>query len=258
MRLSELWAIAPTLPITIVAMASAASAGAHVATAPGSASSRKRRITPKAAALVATAMKVVTGVGAPWYTSGVHWWKGATEALNARPVTVSATPMRRRGSATGTALPTAGATDEKSVAPVAPYTNASPYSRVAEPSDPITRYLSPDSSDARRRTWVAHSTYSGIDSSSSPKKNETRLLAAESITIPATEPSSSVRYSAIPASRTASERSDRRTVAIPARQKSRVRKSASVSKVRAPAMIGLAGPGFQFHTASAAVASSVA
>ena len=31
-------------------------------------------------------MKLVIGVGAPWYTSGVHWWNGATDALKASPV----------------------------------------------------------------------------------------------------------------------------------------------------------------------------
>jgi hypothetical protein len=34
-----------------------------------------------AVALVAADMNAVTGVGAPWYTSGVHWWNGAAEAL---------------------------------------------------------------------------------------------------------------------------------------------------------------------------------
>src|SRR3954453_21976984 len=31
---------------------------------------------PNAATLVQAAMKAVTGVGAPWYTSGVQEWKG--------------------------------------------------------------------------------------------------------------------------------------------------------------------------------------
>ena len=34
-----------------------------------------------AVAFVAADMKPVTGVGEPSYTSGVHWWNGAADAL---------------------------------------------------------------------------------------------------------------------------------------------------------------------------------
>jgi hypothetical protein len=54
------------LPTTIVIVASAASIGAQVPRAPKAATSKKRRNTPSAAALVAVAMKAVIGVGAPW------------------------------------------------------------------------------------------------------------------------------------------------------------------------------------------------
>jgi hypothetical protein len=54
------------LPTTIVAAASAASAGPHSSCDSPSAWSNSRSVTPKAAAFVATAMKVVIGVGAPW------------------------------------------------------------------------------------------------------------------------------------------------------------------------------------------------
>ena len=47
-------------------MASAVSAGAHSTCELIRASSKKRRNIANAAALVATAMKLVTGVGAPW------------------------------------------------------------------------------------------------------------------------------------------------------------------------------------------------
>ena len=50
-----------------------------------------------AAAFVATAMNAVTGVGAPWYTSGVHWWKGAIEILNASPVRDQRHPHQDEG-----------------------------------------------------------------------------------------------------------------------------------------------------------------
>ena len=45
--------------------------------------SSTRSIAPNAAAFVAPAMNAVTGVGAPWYTSGVHMWNGAAATLNA-------------------------------------------------------------------------------------------------------------------------------------------------------------------------------
>ena len=51
----------------------------------GNAVTRTRSITTSAAAFVAADMNAVTDVGAPWYTSGVHMWKGAAETLNAKP-----------------------------------------------------------------------------------------------------------------------------------------------------------------------------
>ena len=77
----------------IVSAASAASAGFQFVRSPISMTSRTRSSTPNAAAFVATAMNAVTGVGAPSYTSGVHWWNGAIEALKQRPTTTSATPV---------------------------------------------------------------------------------------------------------------------------------------------------------------------
>ncbi len=64
---------APTLPTRIVIVARAAIAGAQLPRVPIRATSKKRRNTPSAATLVVTAMNAVTGVGAPSYTSGVHW-----------------------------------------------------------------------------------------------------------------------------------------------------------------------------------------
>ena len=37
------------------------------------------------AALDATLKNAVTGVGAPSYTSGAHWWNGTALTLNAKP-----------------------------------------------------------------------------------------------------------------------------------------------------------------------------
>ena len=49
----------------------------------------------RAIVFVAVAMNAMTAVGAPSYTSGVHMWNGAAEALNASPVTTSAMPNSR-------------------------------------------------------------------------------------------------------------------------------------------------------------------
>src|SRR5919108_5389488 len=106
-RFSEDWPIAPTLPTAIVTSASTASAGPHVVAASISATSNSRSSTPNAAALVATAMNPVTAVGAPSYTSGVHWWNGATDALNASPATTSAMPVNSSTSSdAASAIPT--------------------------------------------------------------------------------------------------------------------------------------------------------
>ncbi len=42
-----------------------------------------------APALTPTAMKAVTGVGAPSYTSGAQLWNGTAEILKPKPVTTS-------------------------------------------------------------------------------------------------------------------------------------------------------------------------
>ncbi len=55
----------------------------------------------------------------------------------------------------------------------------------------MTRYLSPDSSEASLRIAEPHITYSGIESSSSPTKNATRFWACARMTIPSTDPISS-------------------------------------------------------------------
>src|SRR5438132_11080741 len=62
----------------------------------GNVAMNTRPIAANAADLVATDMKVVTRVGAPSYTSGVHMWKGAAEALNASPTDRNPIPSRSR------------------------------------------------------------------------------------------------------------------------------------------------------------------
>ena len=43
-------------------------------------------------------MNPVMGVGAPWYTSGVHAWNGTAPTLNSRPTSSSTEPTRSRPS----------------------------------------------------------------------------------------------------------------------------------------------------------------
>src|SRR3954451_11173135 len=113
-------------------------------------------------------------------------------------------PVRNSTSSTMSGAALAIASND--VPPAAPYKSASPYSSVADPTEPMIRYFSPDSSECSRRMWVAHSTYSGIDSSSKPMNSTTLSLAATSTTMPSTDISSSEKNSPSPASRAASDR----------------------------------------------------
>ena len=75
--------------------ASTATAIVHTSLCSGNAVTRTRSITTSAAVFVAADMNAVTEVGAPWYTSGVHMWKGAAETLNASPARIIASPAKR-------------------------------------------------------------------------------------------------------------------------------------------------------------------
>ena len=56
-----------------------------------------RRNAANAATFVAADMNAVTGVGAPWYASGVHMWKGTSAPLKPNPVTRSPIAMIANG-----------------------------------------------------------------------------------------------------------------------------------------------------------------
>jgi hypothetical protein len=51
----------------------------------------------KPAALEAVDRKAVTGVGAPWYTSGAHMWKGAAATLKQRAASTISPPAASPG-----------------------------------------------------------------------------------------------------------------------------------------------------------------
>src|SRR5437899_5230378 len=59
---------------------------------PGNATVSTRYVTISAATFVADDMNDVTGVGAPWYASGVHMWNGAADDLNISPAMIIARP----------------------------------------------------------------------------------------------------------------------------------------------------------------------
>ena len=121
------------------------------------------------AALTATDIKPVTGVGAPWYTSGVHMCSGTAATLKPKPITAMPAPAMNSGRLTE---PPASAAwmPNKSVCAVLAKINATPYSRKAEARQPSRKYLSAASSDSDRGRAKPASTYSGIESSSSARK----------------------------------------------------------------------------------------
>src|SRR4030065_159424 len=59
------------------------------------ATTRSRTANP--AALEPTERKAATGVGAPSYTSGVHWWNGTMEILKPNPASLRARETGREG-----------------------------------------------------------------------------------------------------------------------------------------------------------------
>src|SRR6478752_10397021 len=88
----SVWVMPITAPITMDAPAITPSTGCQVHSIGARATWQTRNIAANAATLVQDAMNAVMGVGAPWYTSGVHRWNGPTEALNSRPTSTSARP----------------------------------------------------------------------------------------------------------------------------------------------------------------------
>src|SRR5919198_6015911 len=89
--------MARTLPTTIVTAAMAHTNGFQSQMSGERATSNTRRNAPNAATFVAADMNAVTHVGAPWYASGVHMWKGTAATLKANPVASS--PAAPRASA---------------------------------------------------------------------------------------------------------------------------------------------------------------
>ena len=71
-------------------------------------------------------MKEVTGVGAPWYTSGVQVWNGTAATLNPRPTSSSAMPASKVPLSNSVFAERKWEMPVSDVVPVAPYTSAMP------------------------------------------------------------------------------------------------------------------------------------
>ena len=92
MRFTSVCTIAATLPTTSESTASANTIGRQSTLYSANEPTKMRRMAANAAALVADAMNAVTGVGDPWYTSGVHMWNGAAATLKPSPTRRNAMP----------------------------------------------------------------------------------------------------------------------------------------------------------------------
>src|SRR5438067_13778481 len=85
MRLTSVCTTASTEPTTRLSTASAQMTGCQSTCELPNAEYATRRSAAKPAALAAAAMNPVTGVGEPWYTSGVHMWNGTAATLKPSP-----------------------------------------------------------------------------------------------------------------------------------------------------------------------------
>src|SRR5690606_2852852 len=90
------WVRPSTAPIAMDTIATAHNTPRHSQLVASNATVSTRRMPPNAATLVHAAMNAVTGVGAPWYTSGVQVWNGPTEPLNSRPTISRPRPANSR------------------------------------------------------------------------------------------------------------------------------------------------------------------
>src|ERR1017187_7003040 len=122
MRLTFDCRSAAKLPMVIEASAENHTSGSHPPPPGSNAVMKSRRNTEQDAAFGAGDRNAVTGVGAPWYTSGAQIWNGAADTLNPSPTNRSAAARpRNRGAVAGPLWPVAAArTAIRSIVPVEP------------------------------------------------------------------------------------------------------------------------------------------
>src|SRR5213075_2521353 len=86
-----------TAPPSNVATARAKMYGCQSILLSANATTNTRNRPANAAAFTADAMNATTGVGDPWYTSGVHVWNGTAAILNPKPTSSRPNPASRSG-----------------------------------------------------------------------------------------------------------------------------------------------------------------
>src|SRR3954447_20870761 len=96
-RFTSVCATARTEPTIIVATASAYTYGCQSALYASNVTTNTRSRPANAAAFTAEAMNATTGVGDPWYTSGVHVWNGTAAILNPNPTSSRPNPASSSG-----------------------------------------------------------------------------------------------------------------------------------------------------------------
>ena len=95
------------------------------------------------AILGTTEKKLVTEVGDPWYTSGVHMWKGTAEILKAKPTRMKTIPKIVPALKSLLTI----AICSKFVDPEKPYIKEHPYNNRPDESALKTKYFIPASDD---------------------------------------------------------------------------------------------------------------
>src|SRR4051794_14405703 len=164
MRFTSVCTTASTEPTSIVATASAYTYGFQSSWYAPNVTTNTRSNPAKPAAFTADAMNPTTGVGAPWYTRGVHEWNGTAATLNPKPTRSNPNPASSSadgavgmfeifGPLVMTTRPN-WAMRVRFVEPVAPYTRAMPYRKKADENAPSTKYFMPASCDSVRRRCI--------------------------------------------------------------------------------------------------------
>ena len=121
-RLMSRCTIANTFPTVIetAAMTAKIIAQSLLRNSAFSPSKKSRMTTAKAAAFEPTERNAATGVGAPWYTSGTHIWKGTTAILKPKPAISSTEATISSERLSAPVLLTSAAISVSSVDPLKP------------------------------------------------------------------------------------------------------------------------------------------
>jgi hypothetical protein len=109
-----------------------------------------RSTAPNADTRVHEAISAVTGVGAPWYTSGFQLWNGTAPILNSRPRPSRAMPAYRSVELPRFEVASVAMADSRTE-PAKPYSMATPNRKNADEYAPSRKYFMAASWDSSRR-----------------------------------------------------------------------------------------------------------